>query len=113
METSLSLRGRRGSADSYNHAIDVYEDDALCAEDQNQTITKNGAGSLFPFHWFEGVVNVLRTSYDKESRDSTTAPLSADWSLSPLLNSMFDDFDSLTIAPLAAPSSTTILDKSR
>ena len=47
METSLSLRGRRGSTDSYDHVADVYKDDALRAKDQNQTITVNGAGSLF------------------------------------------------------------------
>ena len=50
METPSSLQVRRGSADSYNHAADVYEDDALYAEDQNRTIIVNGAGSLFPFH---------------------------------------------------------------
>ena len=42
-----------------------------------------------------------------------TAPSLANLSSSPLFNSMFDDFDSLTIAPLAAPSSTTSLEKLR
>ena len=107
------MRGRRGSANSYDHAADVYKDDALRAEDQNQTITVNGAGSLFLFHWFEGVVDTLWTSYNKESRDATTAPSSADLLSSPLLNSMFDDFDLLTIAPLTALSSTTSVDESR
>ena len=41
METPPSLRGRCGSADSYGHAADVYKDDALRAEDRNQTITVN------------------------------------------------------------------------
>ena len=67
METPLSLQGRCGTFDSYDHAVNVYEDDALCVKDQNQTITVNSASSLFPFHWFEGVVDALRTSYDKES----------------------------------------------
>ena len=41
METPSSLQGRCSSANSYNHAADVYKDDALCAEDQNRTIDFN------------------------------------------------------------------------
>ena len=36
METPLFLQGRCGSANSYNHAADVYKDDALRTKDRNQ-----------------------------------------------------------------------------